>query len=250
MILTPAADAERLVGGGRERAAAVLGRDDVVGVDLLLDGVSVEPRRPAPSVATTVTSARPIISAAAVEAVRPGLRSAFSRASRPGEPPKRAAGGRRASRAASPGAGRAWRCRRTARARRRDEACSAIATPPNRPSRDQRQRDADDRRARRTGLRPGPADVVAVEPSRTAEIGGTRVARRAGTMLATSVTIVPVSRLTITVRVCEHRAGLRQVDAHRGEQRAHALGDADAEQEADAPTRAGRRSGPRARPSA
>src|ERR1700704_5117839 len=42
--------------------------------------------------ATTVTSASPIISAAAVEAVRPGLRRDLSRAIRPGAPPKRAAG--------------------------------------------------------------------------------------------------------------------------------------------------------------
>ena len=43
--------------------------------------------------ATNVTSARPIISAAAVAAVRPGFRVAFSRASRPAAPPMRAAGG-------------------------------------------------------------------------------------------------------------------------------------------------------------
>ena len=70
------------------------------------------------------------------------------------------------------------------------------------------------------------------------------MARSAGTMLATSVTIVPVSMLTMTVRVREHRAGLRQVDAHRGEQRAHALGDAEPEQRGRAPRRAGRRPGP------
>jgi hypothetical protein len=39
------------------------------------------------------------------------------------------------------------------------------------------------------------------EPSRTAAIGGTRVARRAGLMLANSVTSVPTRRATITVRV-------------------------------------------------
>ena len=42
--------------------------------------------------ATNETSARPIISAAAVEAVRPGLRTAFSRARRPGTPRKRSTG--------------------------------------------------------------------------------------------------------------------------------------------------------------
>ncbi len=42
---------------------------------------------PAASVATSVTSASPIISAAAVEAVRCGFRRALSRASRPAAPP-------------------------------------------------------------------------------------------------------------------------------------------------------------------
>ena len=45
-----------------------------------------------PSVATMVTSARPIIRAAAVDAVRSGLRIAFSRARRPETPPIRANG--------------------------------------------------------------------------------------------------------------------------------------------------------------
>ena len=76
---------------------------------------------------------------------------------------------------------------------------SASATPPNRPA----AIEASDRPVTispRAGPRSGPAAVVAEEPSRTAEIGGTRVARRAGTMLATSVTSVPVSIATITVR--------------------------------------------------
>ena len=41
------------------------------------------------------------------------------------------------------------------------------------------------------------------EPSRTAAIGGTRVARRAGRTLAISVTIVPTRSETITVRVAK-----------------------------------------------
>ena len=47
---------------------------------------------PAASVATSVTSASPIISAAAVEAVRCGFRRALSRASCPAAPPNCAAG--------------------------------------------------------------------------------------------------------------------------------------------------------------
>ena len=46
---------------------------------------------PAARTATSVTSARPIISAAAVDAVRCGLRPALSRASTPAAPPIRGA---------------------------------------------------------------------------------------------------------------------------------------------------------------
>ncbi len=46
-------------------------------------------------------------------------------------------------------------------------------------------------------------ETGSTEPSRTAAIGGTRVARRAGRMLATSVTIVPTRTETITVRVAK-----------------------------------------------
>ena len=54
--------------------------------------LSIEPRRPAAKIAVKTTSARPIISAEAVIAVRCGWRSAFSRASRPGMPWKRSSG--------------------------------------------------------------------------------------------------------------------------------------------------------------
>ena len=52
-----------------------------------------------------------------------------------------------------------------------------------------------------------------VEPSRTAAIGGTRVARSAGMMLASSVITVPRASEITTVRACEHQPGLRQVAA-------------------------------------
>src|SRR4051812_6307119 len=48
--------------------------------------------RPEPRTATKVTSAMPIISAAAVDAVRPGLRMALRRASMPADLPIRAPG--------------------------------------------------------------------------------------------------------------------------------------------------------------
>ena len=198
MTFTPAAEPNASSEAAGNDAAAVLGGDDVVGLDLLLDGRSVEPRRPAPSVATTVTSARPIISAAAVEAVRPGLRSEFSRASRPGEPPRRRRGSRRRRQRLHQARGEHGDA--DEQREHADGERSAIAsTPPNRPGAI---------RASETPTTAMPAYGLAARagrrraaPSRTAEIGGTRVARSAGTMLATSVTIVPVSMLTMTVRV-------------------------------------------------
>ena len=53
---------------------------------------STEPCRPLPRTATNETSARPIISAAAVEAVRAGLRTALLEASCPAGPPSDCAG--------------------------------------------------------------------------------------------------------------------------------------------------------------
>ena len=162
---------------------------------------STEDRRPAPSTATTVTSVSPIISAAAVEAVRPGFRTALALASSPDTPPVRRPGQpiSRASGFTSDGA--------------------ASATPMNRPI-------TPPPRSTTTPSVPGsantPAEIAASAatitptasfdewaaileagssaPSRTAAIGGTRVARRAGMTLATSVTSVPISSDTITVR--------------------------------------------------
>ena len=51
--------------------------------------------------------------------------------------------------------------------------------------------------------------------SRSAAIGVTRVALRAGTSAATSVTTTPTISETITVRSVDDRAGVRQVDARR-----------------------------------
>ena len=116
-----ARDGAELVAVGRPERQAVLAVDDEVGVDLLLDGAFGRARAGRRRAwRRRVTSVRPIISAAAVEAVRPGLRTALAPASSPATPPARAGRpGRRRGRAAGPGAGRASRCRRTARARRR-----------------------------------------------------------------------------------------------------------------------------------
>ena len=72
---------------------------------------SIEPFRPAAKTVTNETSASPIISAAAVVAVRPGLRTAFSRASRP-ETPRRRSSGRPTTEASGPDQPRAQQARR------------------------------------------------------------------------------------------------------------------------------------------
>ena len=83
-------------------------------------------------------------------------------------------------------------CRRTAPARRRRAARPrpTVLKPPEQTRRDRRERDAHDAEADLERVR-GKRDAGSVEPSRTAAIGGTRVARRAGRMLARTVTSVP-----------------------------------------------------------
>ncbi len=61
-------------------------------VKMLLTAFSKLVLSPAASTETSVTSARPIMRADAVDAVRCGFRIALPRASAPAAPPKRAAG--------------------------------------------------------------------------------------------------------------------------------------------------------------
>ena len=60
--------------------------DDQVAVHRAVDGARERVLQPAAKIVTNTTSPTPIISAAAVTAVRPVLRVAFSRASLPGAP--------------------------------------------------------------------------------------------------------------------------------------------------------------------
>ena len=77
-------------------------------------------------------------------------------------------------------------------------------------------------------------DGGSVAPSRTAAIGGTRVARRAGEIVASTVMPTPSSSETITVRRLNTVPVLGRSTPKRLEQRVQALGDQQAE-------RAGRR---------
>ena len=143
---------------------------------------------PAASTATSVTSARPIISADAVEAVRCGLRRAFSRASDSGDAaelrrgPAERGGERpdeplREQRDAEEDHQRAEAHPDEQRRRARGPARRAPRTRAAKPSSVRRIEPGTRRNAKR--------DCGSVAPSRTAAIGGTRVARNAGRRLAT-----------------------------------------------------------------
>ena len=160
---------------------------------------SIDPRRPAANTATNETSASPIISAAAVEAVRAGLRIAFSRARRPGIPRSFSSG--------TP----------TSEARGVTSLGLSSATPSRTAAAPiPTQASAGERASKRpTTIRPRPAAirqiaaivrarrsrvVAGTAPSRRPATGGTRVARSAGKNAATTVSPVPSSSPTITVR--------------------------------------------------
>jgi hypothetical protein len=145
----------------------------------------------------------PIMRAAAVAAVRPVLRTEFPRASLPAAPPS--------CRAGQPTTAAIGRTRR-------DET---IATPTKRrstPPAIERRRSPvassslnieKPRRKRARAIAPSATngvkrakrDLGRVAPSRTAAIGGTRVARIAGNRPATRVTITPTRSETTIVRV-------------------------------------------------
>ena len=154
----------------------------------------VEVFSPAPSTATTVTSVSPIMSAAAVDAVRAGLRTALASASSPATPPARRVGQptRRASGLTRCGA-------RKARPRNSAITPTPTSRPADAPSRPPRVPTAiaaiDARTTPSPVLRECAAnrDAGRVDPSRTAAIGGTRVARRAGTIVASRVIDVPTT---------------------------------------------------------
>ena len=156
---------------------------------------------PAASVATSVTSARPIISADAVDAVRCGFRRELSRASTPAAPPSRMAGQPRIPESTG-----------MAGADSMATPTKTISVPPIRsrstfdvpweksPKISSAKPTAVSSAAigvRTRANRPGGS----VAPSRTAAIGGTRVARSAGKMLAIRVTTIPSASETTIVRV-------------------------------------------------
>ena len=153
-----------------------------------------------PSTATNETSASPIIRAAAVEAVRDGLRTTFSLASRPATPPRRRDGiptiaaSPVTSRDATPAMPRTVRSVPSPSASRFPpepiEPVSVAFASSARPT------------ASTTAPTIGPSRFRrgSTAPSRTAAIGATRVARNAGARPASSVTPTPTTSATTNVR--------------------------------------------------
>ncbi len=158
---------------------------------------------PAPSTATTVTSVSPIMSAAAVEAVRLGWRPAFAPASSPATPPARRAGQptTRVSGLTRLGASSAMAANRARTPPTSSSATRAVLTPLANIPAVSAASDATRTTAPVLAEWASNLDAGSTEPSRTAAIGGTRVARLAGTMLASSVT--PVPTISDVVIVCD-----------------------------------------------
>ena len=224
-------------GRRRERVEAVLRSDDVVGVHLLAHArPALESRNAAPSTATTVTSARPIMSAAAVDAVRDGLRIAFSRASSPGRPPTRSAG--QPTTAASglhePGSEQGDPEEERERPDTEQEE-HGLGLQPGRGEGDREDHDRDgDRRERDVRSVGGEARRRQASrpraPPRSAARGSpggpARCSRR-------TVTVMPIDEAHHDRPRGEDGAGLRQVDADRDEERVQPLPHAEAEEQPD-----------------
>ena len=171
------------------------------------------------------------MSAAAVVAVRPGSRRAFSVASSPAavDAPQRPAEDgheRRHEPAREHGDGRTARRRRARRGadgrrcRRGRRAC-----PGDRRHGHRERGEAGDERApsRRSRRRPGLAQAA---------VGAMRVARTAGTSAASTVTPMPTIRPGAACRR-EHERHRRQPEAERGEELEDPRGERDADARAD-----------------
>ena len=172
---------------------------------MLSSDSSAVPRMPAPRVATSVTSARPIISAAAVRAVRTGLRCELRSASRPAAPAIRSEG---LPTADAIGTTRREETSQKATNMNRQPSRSPGATSPCRGRPPRPRPAARSRPPAVTGgsqpcrvRRPGGS----VAPSRTAAIGGMAIARRAGMIVASIVIPTPSTSDTMIVRVASTR---------------------------------------------
>ena len=172
---------------------------------------AIEALTESPTTSAMVTSVRPIISAAAVVAVRRELRAALRCASRPATPPV-ARIGKPNDRVTRPTASGLSTVTPTNSA----IAPSAMPAPAEageaRPATAGRQTADDERDTGDDPLAGGSCADCPTRPDRAA-IGGTVAARRAGASAATRVTPIPVTAAAISVREGEDDRPVAEVDA-------------------------------------
>ena len=212
--------------------------------------VAIELLIPAAKTVTKATTARPIISAAAVTAVRAGLRCVFSRARRPMR--------RRISSSGRPASEASGRTRRGLKSETPSRTATAPApispaalpplAPPKRPARTIASPATPSSTASAATTRPRRRLCGSSSASRAA-IGGTRVARRAGTKEETQGDADPDQQRDDDRAVLRHQRGGRQVDPDRDEERVEADGDRVAADAGRATRRGCRSPAPRPRPS-
>jgi hypothetical protein len=154
-------------------------------------------------VVTNTTTARPIMSAPAVTAVRPGLRTVFSRASRPVSPRSFSSGHPQIDASGRTSRGlniETPKSVATAPPPTSAAAVFASSVPPNRPMQVIPIPIANSSNANAVKMRPR-VRLSGSSASRRAAIGDTRVARIAGTSAEASVTTTPTRSETTMVRV-------------------------------------------------
>ena len=175
--------------------------------------LSIVARRPAAKIATSTTSARPIISAEAVTAVRCGWRRAFSRASMPVQAleARQRAADHAAQRPHEQSAPAARSRTSSARAPRPSSDAAAARRAEVAEQAVEQQRDAErldhhgDRRSGARRRRPTPGVTL----SRIAATGSHRASRGApGTKPETIVATMPTTRPTMIVPRLEHRCSV------------------------------------------
>ena len=183
---------------------------------------------PAAKTVTNTTTARPIISEAAVVAVRPGLRTVFSRASRPVRPRTRSSGqpATEASGLTSRGLNSETPNRVAAAPPPTSRAAVLDSAPPKRPSAVRASPPTPSTTATAVTIRPRRR-LSGSSASRSAAIGDTRVARSAGLSAENSVTRIPTSSATTIVRAAITVPVLGRSMPKRLEHRVEGLGEAD-----------------------
>ncbi len=158
----------------------------------------VETRTESVSTATQVTSARPIMSAAAVSAVRRGLRRAFSPARRPAAPRSRRTGHPITVATGTTSRGASSDTPRNTPRKPPPMSCRVtlfeVKSPATRAAQP-RTKITNPSAMRRRGR-----SWVSGSDSDSAATGAMRVARRAGRVAAMTVTMVPTSTATMNVR--------------------------------------------------